>query len=49
MYNANTTTKKKRNPKKVKFETTNELTTKGIIGFVKRKVTPTAQAPKLPA
>jgi putative transposon-encoded protein len=27
-------------PKKVKFETTNELTVKGIICFVKRKVTP---------
>ena len=27
-------------PKKVKFETTNELTVKGIVGFVKRKVTP---------
>ena len=27
-------------PKKVKFETINELTVKGIVGFVKRKVTP---------
>jgi putative transposon-encoded protein len=27
-------------PKKVKFETTNELTVKGIVGFIKRKVTP---------
>jgi putative transposon-encoded protein len=27
-------------PRKVNFETTNELTLKGIVGFVKRKVTP---------
>ena len=27
-------------PKKVKFEITNELKLNGIIGFVKRKVTP---------
>jgi len=27
-------------PKKVKFETTNELKLNGIIGFMKRKVTP---------
>jgi putative transposon-encoded protein len=27
-------------PKKVKFETTNELKLNGIIGFIKRKVTP---------
>jgi putative transposon-encoded protein len=27
-------------PRKVDFQTTNELTVKGIIGFVKRKVTP---------
>ena len=27
-------------PRKVKFEVTNELTLKGIVGFVKRKVTP---------
>ena len=27
-------------PRKVNFETTNELTLKGIIGFVKRRVTP---------
>jgi putative transposon-encoded protein len=27
-------------PRKVHFETTNELTVKGIIGFVKRKVVP---------
>jgi len=27
-------------PRKVNFQTTNELTLKGIVGFVKRKVTP---------
>jgi len=27
-------------PKKVKFETTNELKLNGIIGFIKRQVTP---------
>jgi putative transposon-encoded protein len=27
-------------PRKVNFETTNELALKGIVGFVKRKVTP---------
>lgn len=27
-------------PRKVNFETTNKLTLKGIVGFVKRKVTP---------
>ena len=27
-------------PKKVKFETTNELKLSGIIGFIKRQVTP---------
>jgi putative transposon-encoded protein len=27
-------------PRKVNFQTTNELTVKGIIGFVKRRVTP---------
>ena len=27
-------------PRKVNFKTTNELTLKGIVGFVKRKVTP---------
>jgi putative transposon-encoded protein len=27
-------------PRKVNFQTTNELTIKGIIGFVKRTVTP---------
>jgi putative transposon-encoded protein len=27
-------------PRKVKFEVTNELTLRGIIGFVKRRVTP---------
>ena len=27
-------------PRKVKFEVTNELTLKGIVGFIKRKVTP---------
>jgi len=27
-------------PRKVKFEVTNELTLTGIVGFVKRKVTP---------
>jgi len=27
-------------PKKVDFQTTNELTLTGIIGFIKRKVTP---------
>ena len=27
-------------PRKVNFQTTNELTVKGIVGFVKRKVTP---------
>ena len=27
-------------PRKVNFETTNELTPKGIVEFVKRKVTP---------
>ena len=27
-------------PRKVNFKTTNELTLKGIVGFVKRRVTP---------
>ena len=27
-------------PRKVNFEATNELTIKGIVGFIKRKVTP---------
>jgi putative transposon-encoded protein len=27
-------------PRKVNFQTTNELTLKGIVGFVKRKVVP---------
>ena len=27
-------------PRKVNFQTTNELTAKGIVGFVKRRVTP---------
>ena len=27
-------------PRKVNFQTTNELALKGIVGFVKRKVTP---------
>ena len=27
-------------PRKVNFQTTNELTVEGIVGFVKRKVTP---------
>jgi len=27
-------------PRKVNFETANELTLKGIVGFVKRRVTP---------
>jgi putative transposon-encoded protein len=27
-------------PRKVNFQTTNELTLNGIVGFVKRKVTP---------
>jgi putative transposon-encoded protein len=27
-------------PRKVNFETTNEITLKGIVGFVKRKVVP---------
>jgi len=27
-------------PRKVNFQTTNELTLKGIVGFVKRRVTP---------
>jgi putative transposon-encoded protein len=27
-------------PRKVDFQTTNELTLKGIVGFIKRRVTP---------
>jgi putative transposon-encoded protein len=34
-------------PRKVNFETTNELTIKGIVSFVKRKVTPQGTGAKV--